>query len=135
MDRRRYVPSSEGLEGRELLSTATATSSANPLGSLFGQPSATKTLPVDTASTFRLKALRIEHLPYYLNQLQPGRDLPPAIMTNIQTDLFEVAANLHPTDPAVLDQFNLQIRDALPRQTLTTSNVAGLNHFFALAAR
>ena len=81
MDRRRFVPSPDGLEGRMLLSTArpaSATLSARaPVANL--------------SSTLQEKQLRIERLPFFLETLQPGRVLPGATIARLQADLPRIA--------------------------------------------
>ena len=73
MDRRRYVPSTEGLEGRELLSG---------VNTLFGvQVTTNLNVPI----TLQQKEKRIEHLPYYMQQINPGRFLPKAEIEEIQS--------------------------------------------------
>ena len=61
MDRRRFVPSPEGLEVRTLLATN--------LNSLFGlQVNSNLNIPI----TYQQRELRITRLPYYLEQIRPG---------------------------------------------------------------
>ena len=69
MDRRRFVPSPEGLEGRTLLAGIN-------INTLFGlQLYPNLNVPI----TFQQKSLRIQHLPYYLEKIRPGRFLPKAL--------------------------------------------------------
>src|SRR5690349_3438709 len=56
MDRRRYVPSAEGLEGRALLSFFKPT-----------QPATSFNPVVDLPNTPEQKALRIQRLPFFLS--------------------------------------------------------------------
>src|SRR3954471_3694802 len=65
MDSRRFVPSTEGLEGRALLT------------SLFGSASSNPNPSEDIPMTFVLKEARIEKLPHYMQQFRSGRFLPP----------------------------------------------------------
>ena len=69
MDRRRYVPSPEGLEVRTMLSTSTA---GSPLAFLGGSSTTTQTLPI----TFQQKSQRIQKIPENLRALEPNRYLP-----------------------------------------------------------
>ncbi|MCA1684691.1 MAG: hypothetical protein LC745_01645, partial [Planctomycetia bacterium] len=70
MDRRRYTPSAEGLEGRALLSLFGGTGHT---GSQYNTTVSIEDLP----KTYKEKELRIAHLPYYLQQEDPRRYLPP----------------------------------------------------------
>ena len=74
MDRRRFVPSPETLEGRTLQTN---------INTLFGiQLSTNLNIPI----TFQQKSLRIQRLPFYLDQIAPhGRFLPKAEIQQIQT--------------------------------------------------
>src|SRR5947209_3053904 len=66
MDRRRFVPSAEGLEGRALLAN-----------SLFGSRiSASANVAQEVPVTFQLKEHRIERLPHFLELIKSGRFLP-----------------------------------------------------------
>ena len=86
MDRRRFAPSPDGLEGRMLLSTARPASAIT-----------TAQAPVaNLSSTLREKQLRIERLPYFLQTLQPGRVLPEATIARLQADLNTIVARLQP---------------------------------------
>ena len=75
MDRRRFAPSPDGLEGRMLLSTARPASAIT----------AAQAPVANLSSTLREKELRIERLPYFLQTLQPGRVLPGATITRGNT--------------------------------------------------
>jgi hypothetical protein len=121
MDRRRYTPSAEGLEGRALLS-------------LFGGTSpATKNHIVsidDLPETFQQRFNRIEHLPYYLRQAQPGRALPKPIITQLQTDMLVVVESLHNSTDAATTSFNSELRNLLSDKTLSRENAVRLNTDF-----
>src|SRR4051812_47743511 len=98
MDRRRFVPSPDGLEGRALLS-------------LFGSTKATAatSLAQDVPVTFRQKQLRIDHLPFYLRQTEPGRLLPDADLQTLQADLTAIAGRLHRPPTHTLEAFNARL--------------------------
>ena len=120
MDRRRFVPSSEGLEGRALLS-------------LFGHSSTNKTVVNvdDLPLTFTEKAARIKRVPYYLDQLQPGRFLPPAAITDLQANLYTIAGTVpHSPPPAILNEFNHNIREVTPLASLSVRNAEILSRSF-----
>ena len=117
MDRRRFAPSPDGLEGRMLLSTARPSSAT-----------VTAQAPVaNLSSTLREKELRIERLPYFLQTLQPGRVLPEATITRLQADLNTIVARLQPPPSEVLDAFNLGLRDVLPNASLSAEDARTLN--------
>jgi hypothetical protein len=121
MDRRRYVPSSEGLETRALMA-----SSPN-LGSLFGfQVTSNLNIPV----TFQQKQLRVEHLPFYLEKILPGRYLPKPELKEIQGDLLEFISQLHKPETKALDNYNYELRQIVPHQSLTAAGAAVLNYSF-----
>jgi hypothetical protein len=113
MDRRRYVPSAEGLEGRALLATSN-------LNTLFGlQVNTNLNVPI----TYQQKTLRIQRLPYYLEQIHPGRFLPEAEIQQIQTALFNMVDGIHKPPSSVLDNFNYQLRKVVPKQSLTAGDI------------
>jgi hypothetical protein len=121
MDRRRYVPSSEGLESRALLA-----SSPN-LGNLFGfQVTSNLNIPV----TYQQKELRVEHLPYYLEKILPGRYLPRPELAQIQGDLTQFIAHLHKPETKALDNYNYELRQIVPHQSITAASAAVLNYSF-----
>ncbi len=120
MDRRRFVPSADGLEGRALMS-------------LFGgaTPKSNHNVSIeDLPNNFQKKALRIEHLPYYLDQTQPGRFLPSGAIKQLQADLTEIAGNLHAPSTKVVNTFNTSLRHAFPYQTISAANARFLNSSF-----
>ena len=90
MDRRRFLPASEGMESRALMTAFFPTSSythQSGINSIFGyQLTSNVNIPI----TFQQKELRVEHLPFYIEQIRPGRFLPPAEMKAIQSDLLQI---------------------------------------------
>jgi hypothetical protein len=120
MDRRRFAPSPDGLEGRMLLSTARPASAT-----------VTAQAPVaNLSSTLQEKQLRIERLPYFLQTLQPGRVLPGAAVARLQADLNTIVARLQPPPSGVIDAFNLGLREVLPNASLSTEDARNLNVLF-----
>jgi hypothetical protein len=121
MDRRRFIPSSEGLEGRALLATTTN------LGNLFGfQVNTNLNIPV----TYEQKQLRVEHLPYYLEKILPGRFLPKAEVKGIQGNLLELISQLHKPATSALNNYNYELRQIVPHQSITPTSVNVLNDGF-----
>ncbi|SIN84328.1 hypothetical protein SAMN05444166_1227 [Singulisphaera sp. GP187] len=118
MDRRRFVPSPEGLEGRAMLSVFGTANTA--------QANVAQEVPV----TFQQKELRIEHLPFYLRQLQPNRFLPDATVRQLQDDLLSIAGRLHRPNPATLEAFNSTLQDIIPNASLSVPDAKTLSHAF-----
>ena len=83
-------------------------------------------------ATYKEKIQRIEHLPFYLNQLQPGRFLNRDQIAQLQTDLKAIVGDLHAPPPKVLDFFNHNQRVALPTKSLSVDSAKSLNHAFGL---
>jgi hypothetical protein len=122
MDRRRFVPATEGLEQRALLTTSTPN-----LANIFGfQVSTNLNIPI----TFEQKELRVEHLPFYMEKILPGRFLPRPELKQIQADLFQFIAKLNKPNPATLDQYNRGLRPLVSKQSLTATDAAILNKNF-----
>jgi hypothetical protein len=80
--------------------------------------------------------LRIQRLPFYLNQIAPhGRFLPAAEIKQIQSSLFAMMDAIHRPPPHALDNFNYQLRKVVPRQSLTTDDIHRLNFSFGAVLR
>ncbi len=124
MDRRRshFVPSAEGLENRQLMST------------VKGGKSPTVAV-VSSASSSQQKSSRIDKLPNYLNSLQPGRYIPPEIVTALQVGLLSVVGKLDRPASAALDAANKQYRATIGNASLSAQNAAGLNATFVSALK
>ena len=93
MDRRRFIPRSEGMESRMMLST---TPNSSALGALT--PASSQILPI----TIQDKLLRIERLPGSLRTLSPNRFLPKDVISEIQAGLTSMVSTLHPAPSSVL---------------------------------
>ena len=125
MDRRRFVPSAEGLEGRALLASSIFS---------FSKPNKN---PTDTVPmTFTLKNHRIQRLPVYMEQIRSGRFLPAATLNELQADLLAVATKTHaPGAPAsngyqVLNGFNSGLRQVNSHASLSVEDAAVLKNSF-----
>ncbi len=130
MDRRRFVPSSEGLEGRQLLSTSTAaTSLVNPYGTTTP---ANVRLDGSTPApqTIESKLHRIQGLPFFLGQLNRDGAIPQPTVLNIQKDLNTLVAQLHPGNSSAVSTFNLDVRKAQPYLKIRPQDAAALNRDF-----
>jgi hypothetical protein len=123
MDRRRYVPSPEGLEVRTMLSTSTA---GSPLAFLGGASTTTQTLPI----TFQQKAQRIEKIPENLRALEPNRYLPKDVIQNIQLGMYEVMGRMTKPPSTALTNYNLALRKIVFNSSLSTANAQLLNNGF-----
>jgi hypothetical protein len=116
IDRRRYVPSTEGLETRELMAG---------VNTLFGiQVTTNLNVPI----TLQQKEKRIEHLPYYLEQINPGRFLPKTEIQDIQSNLFNMIDSIDKPHTDALNNFNYQLRKVVGKQSLTAGDISLLNH-------
>ena len=120
MDRRRFVPSPEGLEVRTMLSTTGS-------GFLGSGSNTTQTLPI----TFQQKELRIQKMPTNLRALQPNRFLPPETINQIQLGLNQIMSQINPAPPRGLTNYNLEMRKIVHNTSLSASNVQTLNRMFS----
>jgi hypothetical protein len=111
MERRRFVPSTDGLEGRSMMSILHP--SMTTAAQLAGQ-------------TLQQKTLRIDRVPFYLEQIQPGRFLPAATTDHIKNDLNAIKGHLHDPPSASLNAVNLQLRSTLTHPTLSKDRAQGL---------
>ena len=122
MDRRRFAPATEGLEQRALLAA-----SSTSLTNIFGfQVSPSLNVPI----TYEQKVLRVEHLPYYLEKIRPGRYLPKSELKQIQADLFEFISKLHKPATAALNYYNQGLRPLVSKQSITAADADALNKAF-----
>jgi hypothetical protein len=118
MDRRRFVPSAEGLEGRTLLATVN-------VNTLFGlQVNTNLNVPI----TYQQKALRIQRLPFYLEKISPGRFLPKPELQQIQTALFDIVDGIRKPPADALNNYNYQLRKVVSKQSLTAGDISLLDH-------
>jgi hypothetical protein len=124
MDRRRFVPSSESLEGRTMLTT---TAAGNALNFFGGTSATTQNLPI----TFQQKEMRIEKMPLNLRALQPDRFLPVDTIHQIQLGLNQIMSEAAPAPPQALTNYNLALRKIVFNTSLSTHAADLLNHGFA----
>ena len=118
MDRRRrqFSPSAEGLENRQLLSTTKATVSV-------------------ASSSAKQTQNRIEKLPNYLYSLQPGRYIPPSLITALQNDLYSIVGKLTKPASATLTAANLQYRTTTSHASISVQDAAALRATFVNALK
>jgi hypothetical protein len=121
MDRRRFIPSREGLEGRTLLASTN-------LNTLFGlQINSNLNIPI----TYQQKSLRIQRLPFYLDKIATnGRFLPKAEIEQIKNSLFEMVDAIHRPPPQALNNYNYQLRQVVSKQSLSPSDIHRLDFSF-----
>ena len=122
MDRRRYVPSTEGLEVRTLLAT-----SSSGLGFLGTSTNTIQNLPI----TFQQKELRIQKLPQNMRAYGPNRTLPPETISQIQLGLNQIMSQLTEANPKALSNYNNEMRKIVFHSSLSAGNVALLNRMFS----
>jgi hypothetical protein len=120
MDRRRRIPSAEGLEDRAL-QAAVIGQLQNPNTALNPQ-----TLPNTPAE----KQMRIDHLAFFLARTQKGRFLPKDVTAKLQADLVPLKGVLHSPPEATINNFDLQLRNIIPHATLSVSAAHALNQTF-----
>ena len=120
MDRRRFIPFHENLEGRTLQATN--------ITSIFGaQVTSNLNIPI----TYEQKALRIIRLPYYLNQIsENGRFLPKAEITQIQNNLYAMLDKINRPPQQALNNYNYQLRHVVSQQSLDATDINRLNYSF-----
>jgi hypothetical protein len=121
MDRRRFIPRSEGMETRMMLSTT-------PNSSVFGAltPASGQVLPI----TIQDKLLRIERLPGSLRTLSPNRFLPKDVISEVQAGLTSMVSTLHPAPSSVLSAYNYAMRDIVSRPSLRPQDARVMNNAF-----
>lgn len=115
MDRRRFVPSADGLEGRMLLAASAASRPQNQLNTLAD------------------KTTRIDRFPQALESIQFGRTLPKPIVTAIQDDIIAIRGRLQSPKPQTLANFNDEIRKASRKATLSQETALALTNAFGRA--
>lgn len=118
MDRRRFTPSSEDLEGRQLLSVLNGKSQAQ--------------IQANQPVTVVQKAIRIDRLPFLFRTVQPKRFIPRDTVGLLQNDLRDIVGRL-PKVPAVSTRTNFEVtlRSVLASASLSRENVQSLNHSFS----
>ena len=136
MDRRtrRYVPSSEGLEGRQLMASASAAATAltgslsNPYGSAPTGTQVDGSAPV--ADTIEAKLQHIQNYPFFIGQLNRDGIVPQPTVANIQNDLKTIIGQLHQGNSSATYAFNLDLRDAQNSYNITQAQSQALNRDF-----
>jgi len=140
MDRRtrRYVPSSEGLEGRQLLSTASSSAATsltntglnltNPYSNTPGGTQIDGGAPV--ADTIEAKLQHIQNYSFFIGQNNRDGAVPQPTVGNIQNDLKALIGQLHPGDSGTTLAFNKDLRQAQTSYHFLPAQAAALNRDF-----
>ena len=134
MDRRsrRYVPSTDGLEARQLLSTAAAPNAAalnvNPYSNAPSGVQVEGGAPAQ--QTIEAKRHRIENLPFFVGMLNKDGFVPQPTTQNIQRDLTALVGQLHQGSSSDVSAFNLDLRRAQKFENITPKGNAALNRDF-----
>ncbi|QDV38475.1 hypothetical protein [Tautonia plasticadhaerens] len=152
---RRYVPGSEGLEGRRLLSSAQLVATppaevASVTSTGEGDPAATSARQASTATVAQqrqgpatrpltqaqeqareemiaTRLQRIDRLPAFLQLLDPGRPLPEEAVAVLQQELRGFVSRLRPPAGPIAEGFVDLLRDAISEASVKPETVAGLN--------
>ena len=135
MDRRRrqFVPSSEGLEGRQLLSTAAvpnpnAAALANPYVNAPGGAQVEGSAPAK--QTIEAKRHMVENLPYFVGMLNKDGFVPQPATANIQADIDQILAQGQQANSSLVSTFNLDLRRAQKYENITPKGAEALNRDF-----
>ena len=124
MERRRYIPTSVGLEleQRQLLSTASP--------SILGGSTTKQPIASDLAANLAQRLQRIDHLPGIMESFQPGRTIPKAVIVPIQDDLRGIISKLRDAPAPVLNQFNQSIRSVIQTKNVLPADGQSLLRAF-----
>jgi len=123
MERRRFIPQSENMEGRMMLSTATA---ALPAAAATSTTAAVGQTPY----TIQQKQDRIDRVPRLLRSFSPNRALPKEMVEGIQQGLEGVVSNLGHAAPVTSKMFNSALRDIVSRPSLRAQDARLLDQRF-----
>ncbi len=123
MDRRRYVPRAEGMEGRMMLSTASAAAPAANTAAVTSTSTTT-----NLTITIQDKMTRIERLPINLRATDRNRALPKELIEPIQQAMTDSISSLGRADPQAIEMFNGVLRDVVSRPSLRAQDAQSLNN-------
>ncbi len=120
MDRRRFIPVSEKVEGRMMLSTM------NPMSGVLG--SLTTTVQSDLPVTIQQKTTRIDRIPTNMRAFDRNRPLPRDLIEPIQQAMTESISSLDRASQQSIESFNEVLRDVVSRPTLSARSAQALNN-------
>lgn len=123
MERRRFIPGSEKMEGRMMLSTTTA---ALPAAAATSAAQVAGDIPY----TIQQKQDRIDRVPRLLRSFSPNRSLPRDMVEGIQQGLEEVVSGLGRANPETARRFNDALRDIVSRPSLRAQDAHLLEQRF-----
>jgi hypothetical protein len=118
MDRRRFLPSPEGLEGRALQSIL--------------QPPSVQAIKaqLNQTTTVTGKLIRIQQLPNFFRSVVPGRVVSPALVSRIQADLEPLIGTLHAASTPAKNELEHTLRETLSHASLTKAEADALDRSF-----
>lgn len=139
--RRRFVPWSDRLEGRQLLTAAPATPAVAPAVSVSPTSDYAWNIPPSkygpftpqdlfVANVSSLRQFRIAQLPVYLQLVNTERTLDDTTVKALQADLEAVRNRLTAPPQALVSSFIDSLRDALTTQSITPDHARVLNDQF-----
>lgn len=131
--RRRYVPSSEGLEDRQLLSAAPPQVLTNPYSTTAVASGQQVDGSAPAPQTIAAKQRRIDNLPFFLGLQNRDGAIPQPTVANIQQDLRPLVGQLHQGSSTIAASFNLDLRRAQRYQNIRPQDAADLNRDFGAA--
>ncbi|MEW4568667.1 hypothetical protein AB1L88_12450 [Tautonia sp. JC769] len=144
--RRRFVPGSEGLERRQLLSTVEVVNAAAPVvstaeaGQAANRPQGPRAraeaqalaqeqaMQESREEVIQMRLQRIERLPNFLQLLDPNRELPTEAIAAIQVELVGLVGQLRPPAEPIAEGFIDQLRNAIAQSSVKPETVASMNY-------
>lgn len=126
MDRRRFIPRPENMEGRMMLSTASPGSAA--ASTAAASRSAVTTTEANVPITIQDKLTRIDRLPINLRATDRNRALPRELIGPIQQAMTDSISTLGRADPQTIEMFNGVLRDVVSRPSLRAQDAQALNN-------
>jgi hypothetical protein len=128
MDRRRYIPSLDGLEARLVLSSLVPAAAKAAPAATTRAPQVATTPTAQGNSSW--KQVRIDRLGFLLSQTSRDRIVPPQLLHSLQYNLALLQNNLRRPNPAGIEAFNVQLRATIPRGTIRQGDAMMLNAQF-----
>ena len=123
MDRRRFVPSTEGLEERKVLSTVGSTA-----GSILGGNG--KTPATVLPQTYEQRLQRVTNLPFFLGTFGKDVVIPKDSIKEVRVALTSLIGNLTPAPSYSLQNFNVVLRKVGSHTSLSKADVKALDNSF-----
>ncbi|GIW86962.1 MAG: hypothetical protein KatS3mg108_1286 [Isosphaeraceae bacterium] len=124
MHRRAFIPWSDRLETRTLLSGGVAP------GVVRRPAQVAPLVRSEPLSSLETRLQRIERLPAFLDAIAPGRPLPAEAIRTIQQDLILLIGRLNPAPRAGLQAFNEALRGMISSASVSEAQLLQLEHLF-----